>query len=151
MSASVSEQSIRQRLVGCWRLVGYDVTAGTGETVRPLGASPLGTILYTPDGYMSAQLARPGPYASRARSCCPPPSRIPRRRADHDNDHLVTPAATAGNGKPARARLGADMPPRCSYSTARPHQGIAQRVPDGKHDGGHLTVAEFLLKEPNLV
>ncbi len=25
------------------------------------------------------------------------------------------------------------------YNTARPHQGIAQRVPDGEHDGGHLT------------
>jgi putative transposase len=28
------------------------------------------------------------------------------------------------------------------YNTARPHQGIAQRVPDGEHDGGHLTVAD---------
>jgi hypothetical protein len=27
------------------------------------------------------------------------------------------------------------------YNTARPHQGIAQRVPDGEHDGGLLTVA----------
>ena len=26
-------------------------------------------------------------------------------------------------------------------NTARPHQGIAQRVPDGKHDDGRLTVA----------
>jgi putative transposase len=29
------------------------------------------------------------------------------------------------------------------YNTARPHQGIAQRVPDGKHGGGHLTVANL--------
>ena len=29
------------------------------------------------------------------------------------------------------------------YYTARPHQGIAQRVPDGKHDGGHLAVADL--------
>jgi putative transposase len=29
------------------------------------------------------------------------------------------------------------------YNTARPHQGIAQRVPGGEHDGGHLTVADF--------
>ena len=28
-------------------------------------------------------------------------------------------------------------------NTARPHQGIAQRVPDGKHDGGRLTVADL--------
>ncbi len=29
------------------------------------------------------------------------------------------------------------------YNTARPHQGIAQRVPDGEHDGGHLPVADL--------
>jgi putative transposase len=29
------------------------------------------------------------------------------------------------------------------YNTARPHQGIAQRVPDGEHDGGHFTVADL--------
>jgi transposase InsO family protein len=29
------------------------------------------------------------------------------------------------------------------YNTARPHQGIAQRVPDGEHEGGHLTVADL--------
>ena len=28
------------------------------------------------------------------------------------------------------------------YNTARPHQGIAQRVPDSEHDGGHPTVAD---------
>ncbi len=33
------------------------------------------------------------------------------------------------------------------YNTARPHKGIAQRVPDGEHDGGHLTVAD-LDREP---
>ena len=40
------------------------------------------------------------------------------------------------------------------YNTARPHQGIAQRVPDGEHDGGHLTVAgldhERIYREPVL-
>jgi putative transposase len=29
------------------------------------------------------------------------------------------------------------------YNTARPHQGIAQRVPDGEHDGGHLIVTDL--------
>jgi hypothetical protein len=29
------------------------------------------------------------------------------------------------------------------YNTARPHQGIAQRVPDSEHDGGHPTVADL--------
>jgi hypothetical protein len=59
----MSEQGIRDRLVGGWRLVDYSVTTAEGDkTDRPLGDHPLGTILYTPDGYMSAQLARPGPY-----------------------------------------------------------------------------------------
>jgi transposase InsO family protein len=29
------------------------------------------------------------------------------------------------------------------YNTARPHQGIGQRIPDGEHDGGHITVADL--------
>ena len=40
------------------------------------------------------------------------------------------------------------------YNTARPHQGIGQRVPDGKHDGGQLTAAdpdrERILRKPVL-
>jgi hypothetical protein len=59
----MSDLGIREQLVGCWRLVGFSVTAAEGgEIDRPLGDKPLGTILFTPDGYMSAQLARPGPY-----------------------------------------------------------------------------------------
>jgi Lipocalin-like domain len=57
----MSESGVRERLAGCWRLVEYSVTAVEGgETKHPLGNNPVGTILYTPDGYMSAQLARPG-------------------------------------------------------------------------------------------
>ena len=29
------------------------------------------------------------------------------------------------------------------YTTARPHQGIAQRVPDGERDGGRFAVADL--------
>ena len=29
------------------------------------------------------------------------------------------------------------------YNTARPHQGIAQRVPDGEHDDSRLAVADL--------
>jgi putative transposase len=40
------------------------------------------------------------------------------------------------------------------YNTARPHQGIAQCVPDGKHDDGRLTVADLdrrrVLRKPVL-
>jgi len=57
----MAEPKIRDRLVGGWRLTGYKVTAD-GKTEHPLGEEPRGAILYTPDGYMSAQLAGPGPY-----------------------------------------------------------------------------------------
>jgi len=57
----MAEPKIRDRLVGGWRLTGYEVTAD-GKTDHPLGENPRGAILYTPDGYMSAQLAGPGPY-----------------------------------------------------------------------------------------
>ncbi len=40
------------------------------------------------------------------------------------------------------------------YNMARPHQGIAQRVPDSEHDGGHVTVADLdrerILRKPVL-
>jgi hypothetical protein len=55
------ETKIRDRLFGGWRLTGYEVTAD-GKTEHPLGENPRGAILYTPDGYMSAQLAGPRPY-----------------------------------------------------------------------------------------
>jgi putative transposase len=29
------------------------------------------------------------------------------------------------------------------YNTARPHQGIAQRVPGGEHDGSHITATDL--------
>jgi putative transposase len=40
------------------------------------------------------------------------------------------------------------------YNMARPHQGIAQRVPDGQHDAGHITAADLdrrrILRNPVL-
>ena len=61
-STSMSVPGIRDQLVGGWRLVSYTETPHGGEASHPLGDNPLGTILYTPDGYMSAQLASPEPY-----------------------------------------------------------------------------------------
>ena len=56
----MSENSLREQLVGAWTLsscVERDIE--TGVENHPLGERPLGLILYTPDGYMSAQLQRP--------------------------------------------------------------------------------------------
>ncbi|MBR8065938.1 lipocalin-like domain-containing protein [Burkholderia ambifaria] len=57
---------LREQLVGAWRLVSYEIRPRDGGTVTyPLGRDARGWILYTPDGYMSAQLMAPGrpPYA----------------------------------------------------------------------------------------
>ena len=55
----MSETSLREQLVGAWTLsscVERDIE--TGIENHPFGERPLGLILYTPDGYMSAQLQR---------------------------------------------------------------------------------------------
>lgn len=51
---------LRERLVGAWRLQSYvETPVDGGEDSLPLGPEPQGLIIYTPDGYMSAQLSRP--------------------------------------------------------------------------------------------
>jgi Lipocalin-like domain len=52
---------MRERLIGAWTLVSYVLDASDGsEPIHPMGADPRGFIMYTPDGYMSAQLMRTG-------------------------------------------------------------------------------------------
>ncbi len=52
--------SLRDALVGAWQLVSCRETdLETGEVFLPMGTEPDGLILYTPDGYMSAQLSAP--------------------------------------------------------------------------------------------
>jgi hypothetical protein len=53
-------QSLRERLIGAWKLVSYVEESVDGSAnARPLGENPKGIIMYTPDGYMSAQLSKP--------------------------------------------------------------------------------------------
>ena len=62
----MSEKSLRERLVGAWALTSYvERDVETGVENHPFGEHPLGFVLYTPDGYVSAQLQRPGrpPFA----------------------------------------------------------------------------------------
>ncbi len=52
-------QSLREQLIGAWKLVSYVEEAVDGSgSFRPLGENPKGIIMYTPDGYMSAQLSK---------------------------------------------------------------------------------------------
>ncbi|GLP78135.1 hypothetical protein TUM20983_52450 [Mycobacterium antarcticum] len=47
----------RDDLLGAWHLESYTSKTDGGED-EPLGADPVGIIMYTSDGYMSAQLMR---------------------------------------------------------------------------------------------
>ena len=52
--------SLRDSLVGAWKLVSCRETdVQTGDVFLPMGDAPEGLILYTKDGYMSAQLSAP--------------------------------------------------------------------------------------------
>ena len=51
--------SLRDRLIGAWTLQSYTAFPLDGSApFHPLGEDAQGIILYTPDGYMSAQLMR---------------------------------------------------------------------------------------------
>jgi lipocalin-like protein len=60
-------EKLRDQLIGAWKLVSYVEKPVDGSApTYPMGENPLGIIMYTSDGYMSAQLMRPGrrPFAS---------------------------------------------------------------------------------------
>jgi Lipocalin-like domain len=53
-------QTLRERLIGTWRLVSYHVSGADGAVVYPMGRQVDGLIMYLPDGHMSANLMVPG-------------------------------------------------------------------------------------------
>ena len=60
-------KTLREQLIGAWKLVSYVEKPVDGSAPSyPMGEKPEGIIMYTPDGYMSAQLERAGrpPFAS---------------------------------------------------------------------------------------
>jgi hypothetical protein len=50
---------INADLMGAWSLESYSDTTEGKEAVFPFGPKPIGLLIYTPDGYMSAQLMSP--------------------------------------------------------------------------------------------
>src|ERR1700689_5336349 len=52
--------STASRLVGVWRLVSYTVEREGQKDSFPFGPEPEGFLIYTPDGFVSAQLMKPG-------------------------------------------------------------------------------------------
>ncbi|SDP35312.1 lipocalin-like domain-containing protein [Actinacidiphila guanduensis] len=59
-------QTYRERIIGAWRLASYTIEEPDGEVRAPLGPNADGFIIYSPDGYMSAQMMAQGrpAYAS---------------------------------------------------------------------------------------
>jgi hypothetical protein len=53
-------KSIASQLVGVWRLVSYTEEQNGREDSFPFGPEPEGFLIYTPDGFVSAQLMKPG-------------------------------------------------------------------------------------------
>ena len=64
----MSHLSLRTQLLGAWELVDYSATlvSDGSNIIYPMGSNASGLLLYTSDGYMSAQLQAPGqqPYAA---------------------------------------------------------------------------------------
>jgi hypothetical protein len=53
-------EGLHERLIGAWKLVSYqEIPVDGSEPFEPLGHEPKGIIMYTPDGYLSAQLSKP--------------------------------------------------------------------------------------------
>ena len=52
--------TIREQLLGTWRLLSYYTEGTDGSIVYPMGEHVLGYIMYLSDGYMSANLMVPG-------------------------------------------------------------------------------------------
>src|SRR5580704_17353304 len=60
-------KKLRDQLIGAWKLVSYEERPVDGSpSFYPMSEEPMGIIMYTPDGYMSAQMMKPGrmPFAS---------------------------------------------------------------------------------------
>jgi lipocalin-like protein len=108
---------MRERLIGAWTLVSYVLLASDGsEPIHPLGTEARGFIMYTPDGYMSAQIMRTGrpafasgnPVRAAGLSLFPNWIDVDQvRRVAFDGDLLTlsTVTPTPGRGREFAARL----------------------------------------------
>ena len=54
----MGNESLRSTLIGAWALVSYETKNAEGKPSYPMGTDAQGIIMYTPDGYMSAQIMK---------------------------------------------------------------------------------------------
>jgi Lipocalin-like domain len=59
MTPETATDHVRNRLLGGWSLVSWEISDSAGHTTYPLGRDAIGQLLYDAQGRVSAQLARP--------------------------------------------------------------------------------------------
>ena len=67
VQASPTVERISSRLIGVWALVAFTDEREGRQDAHPFGPEPVGFLIYTPDGFVSAQLMKPGRTAFRSR------------------------------------------------------------------------------------
>jgi hypothetical protein len=60
-------ESIASQLIGVWTLLSYTEEKKGFKDTTPLGPDPVGFLIYTSDGFVSAQLMKPGRAAFQSR------------------------------------------------------------------------------------
>jgi len=66
--------SAKEKLVGVWKIVSYEIRRADGQILYPAGKDPLGTLILTADGHMSAQIMpadRPAFVSGNMLRCTP--------------------------------------------------------------------------------
>lgn len=75
MSAAFAQQSLKDRLVGTWKIISWESLRPNGQIVNIwMGLHPTGLIIYQPNGYMAVQImADPRPTFAQIPATSPPP------------------------------------------------------------------------------
>jgi hypothetical protein len=139
------KEVLHDAVLGTWELQSYTIeNSERGETTYPLGPDPIGLIMYTEDGYMSAQLMR-GPVRGRlfravrgagcpriarrhrlSRLQRPVPCRRSHRHTAPQGDRLAVSQLARQHPAPGQSLGG-----RCPHPLG--HQHVAQRSKINPH------------------
>jgi len=60
MTLETHANQIRDKLLGAWKLITWEIPGSTGTVTYPLGPQAIGQIMYDATGRVSAQLVQPG-------------------------------------------------------------------------------------------
>jgi len=57
---------MKDRFIGTWRLISWELRSTNGEPFYPLGKDAVGQLMYSADGYMAVVLTKPGRVAFKS-------------------------------------------------------------------------------------